>query len=84
MRLVSPILEVAVATSQGMAEVTVIALDAQDDYAKNLSSTNTAIASSEGMFLHLFFNNFFWMKGKNFTSSEKLKRAFKSLKSCNQ
>lgn len=64
MRLLFPILIVAVATDQGVLEVSQMALHNPDEYARHLSEAHTAIAAFGGMFLMLVFLSFLFDEGK--------------------
>ena len=55
MRLVFPIVIVAVASGQGMAEVTAMALQQPEQYAKYLTDAHVGISAFGGMFLLLVF-----------------------------
>lgn len=58
MRLLFPILVVAVATSQGLLDTARMALHAPEQYAAYLASAHTGIASFGGIFLFLVFASF--------------------------
>ena len=58
MRLVFPILIVAIASGQGMNEVTQLAVNHPEIYAAHLQSSHAAIASFGGTFLFLVFLSF--------------------------
>jgi hypothetical protein len=58
MRLVFPLLIVAIATSQGMIEVAQMALSKPDEYSAHLTDAHVGIAAFGGMFLLLVFLNF--------------------------
>lgn len=58
MRLVFPIVIVAVATGLGSFEVMSMALNNPDEYARHLKESHTGIAAFGGMFLLLVFLNF--------------------------
>jgi hypothetical protein len=64
MRLVFPIVVVAVATGQGALEVARMALATPDEYARHLSAAHAGIASFGGMFLLLVFLSFLFDEGK--------------------
>lgn len=64
MRLVFPLLIVAVATGQGMIDVATMALNNPDEYAKYLTGAHVGIAAFGGMFLLLVFLNFMFDEGK--------------------
>jgi len=64
MRLLFPLLIVAVATSQGIGEVANMALNNPDEYAAHLTSAHVGIAAFGGMFLLLVFLNFLFDDGK--------------------
>lgn len=64
MRLVFPILIVAVATGQGMVEVSRMALDQPEEYSRHLTENHTGIAAFGGMFLLLVFLSFLFDAGK--------------------
>lgn len=57
-RLIFPLLLVAVATSQGFIEVANMALTRPDEYSRHLMEGHTAIASFGGTFLFLVFLSF--------------------------
>ncbi|MDR5745056.1 DUF475 domain-containing protein [Caballeronia sp. LZ029] len=58
MRLLFPILVVAVATGQGLLSVAQMALQAPDQYSAYLASAHTGIAAFGGIFLFLVFASF--------------------------
>jgi uncharacterized protein len=58
MRLLFPILVVAVATGQGLVEVARMALQAPEQYAAYLSGAHAGIAAFGGIFLFLVFASF--------------------------
>lgn len=60
MRLVFPIVIVAVAAGLGLGEVIDQALNDQDRYAENLEAANSVIAAFGGMFLLMVFLDFFF------------------------
>lgn len=64
MRLLFPLLIVAVATSQGLVEVAQMALQSPDEYAAHLTSAHVGIAAFGGMFLLLVFLNFLFDEAK--------------------
>ncbi|MBV5308156.1 DUF475 domain-containing protein [Chromatium okenii] len=55
MRLVFPIVIVAIASGQGMIDVTLMALQQPDQYAKYLTDSHVGISAFGGMFLLLVF-----------------------------
>jgi len=55
MRLVFPIVIVAIASGQGMMDVTLMALQQPDQYAKYLTDSHVGISAFGGMFLLLVF-----------------------------
>jgi hypothetical protein len=64
MRLLFPIRIVAVATGQGMFDVSQMALNHPEVYAENLHASHTAIAAFGGTFLFLVFLSFLFDEGK--------------------
>lgn len=64
MRLLFPLLIVAIATSQGLVEVAQMALQSPDEYARHLTSAHVGIAAFGGMFLLLVFLNFLFDEAK--------------------
>ena len=64
MRLLFPLLIVAVATGQGMGAVADMALNKPDDYAAHLSDAYVGISAFGGMFLLLVFLNFLFDERK--------------------
>mgnify|MGYP000855254803 CR=1 FL=1 len=58
MRLLFPILIVAVATDLGMLDVARLALNAPDEYSVHLSAAHTGIAAFGGLFLLMVFLHF--------------------------
>lgn len=64
MRLVFPIVIVAVATDMGVMEVVNLALQNPEEYSKHLTSSHAAIAAFGGMFLLLVFLSFLLDEGK--------------------
>lgn len=64
MRLLFPLLIVAIATSQGMLEVAQMALSNPDEYAAHLTGAHVGIAAFGGMFLLLVFLNFMFDEEK--------------------
>ncbi len=64
MRLLFPIVVVAVATGQGVIEVAQMALNAPEEYARHLTDAHAGIASFGGMFLLLVFLSFLFDEGK--------------------
>jgi hypothetical protein len=79
MRLIFPILVVTVATGQGVADVTIMALNAPDDYARHLTSAHAAIASFGGMFLLLVFLSFLLDEGRELHWLGKIEEWFSKL-----
>lgn len=65
MRLLFPILTVAVATNQGMFDVAQMALNTPEEYSKHLHDSHTAIAAFGGTFLLLVFLSFLFDEGKD-------------------
>ncbi|HWS39761.1 MAG TPA: DUF475 domain-containing protein [Arenimonas sp.] len=64
MRLIFPLLIVAIATSQGMIEVAQMAITNPDEYAGHLTDAHVGIAAFGGMFLLLVFLNFMFDEEK--------------------
>ncbi|MFA5921806.1 MAG: DUF475 domain-containing protein [Methylococcaceae bacterium] len=64
MRLLFPILVVAIATGQGMAEVSQLALNQPEVYSEHLHASHTAIAAFGGTFLFMIFLSFLFDEGK--------------------
>ncbi|MEF8707683.1 MAG: DUF475 domain-containing protein [Candidatus Accumulibacter propinquus] len=64
MRLLFPIVVVAVATGQSMIDVAQMALKTPDEYARHLNDAHAGIASFGGMFLLLVFLSFLFDEGK--------------------
>lgn len=64
MRLLFPLLIVAIATSQGIGDVANMALNSPDEYAAHLAGAHVGIAAFGGMFLLLVFLNFLFDEGK--------------------
>ncbi len=64
MRLLFPLLIVAIATGEGVVEVANMALQSPDEYAAHLTSAHVGIAAFGGMFLLLVFLNFLFDDGK--------------------
>jgi hypothetical protein len=64
MRLLFPILIVAVATGQGMIEVFQMALNQPAIYAEHLHNSHTAIAAFGGTFLFMVFLSFLFDEGR--------------------
>lgn len=64
MRLLFPLVIVAVATGQGIGAVADMALNKPDDYASHLSDAYVGISAFGGMFLLLVFLNFLFDEGK--------------------
>lgn len=64
MRLVFPILVVAIATGSGMWSVFQLALSHPEEYARHLGDAHTGIAAFGGMFLLLVFLSFLFDEGK--------------------
>jgi hypothetical protein len=64
MRLVFPILVVAIATGSGMWSVFQLALSQPEEYARHLGDAHTGIAAFGGMFLLLVFLSFLFDEGK--------------------
>ena len=64
MRLLFPILVVAVATGQGMVDVSQMALNHPEVYSEHLHDSHTAIAAFGGTFLFMIFLNFLFDEGK--------------------
>lgn len=58
MRLVFPVLIVAMATGHGLLDVTMMALNSPKEYAEQLEKSHVSIASFGGMFLMLVFLSF--------------------------
>ncbi|VXB36049.1 conserved membrane hypothetical protein [Burkholderia sp. 8Y] len=65
MRLLFPILVVAVATGQGLVDVTSMALQAPEQYAAYLSGAHAGIAAFGGIFLFLVFASFLFDNEKD-------------------
>lgn len=64
MRLVFPILIVAVATGEGMVDVSLMALNQPERYSEHLHASHTAIAAFGGTFLFMVFLSFLFDEGK--------------------
>jgi uncharacterized protein len=64
MRLVFPILIVAVASGQGLVDVMTMALKQPDLYSQHLMSSHTSIAAFGGIFLYMVFLGFLLDDGK--------------------
>lgn len=64
MRLLFPILIVAIATGQDMVAVSQMAFNQPDVYAEHLHSSHTAIAAFGGTFLFMVFLSFLFDEGK--------------------
>ena len=64
MRLLLPLLIVAVATGQGMLEVWHMALNTPDEYARHLGGAHAQVAAFGGAFLLLVFLNFLFDEEK--------------------
>ncbi|MDD5581309.1 MAG: DUF475 domain-containing protein [Methylobacter sp.] len=64
MRLLFPILVVAIATGQGMAEVSKLAMNQPEVYSEHLHASHTAIAAFGGTFLFMIFLSFLFDEGK--------------------
>ncbi|MCO6427621.1 DUF475 domain-containing protein [Nitrosomonas communis] len=64
MRLVFPIVIVAVAAGQGVIEVSKMAINQPDVYSEHLHSSHTAIAAFGGTFLFMVFLSFLFDEGK--------------------
>ncbi|MDR2033225.1 MAG: DUF475 domain-containing protein [Helicobacteraceae bacterium] len=65
MRLIFPIVIVAVATGLGFGEVTAMALENPDEYSRHLSESHAGIAAFGGTFLLLVFYSFIFDEGKD-------------------
>ncbi|MDR3056444.1 MAG: DUF475 domain-containing protein [Zoogloeaceae bacterium] len=64
MRLLFPVAIVAVATGMGMADVTHMALERPDEYARHLAASHIGISAFGGAFLLLIFLSFLLNKDK--------------------
>ncbi len=64
MRLLFPVVVVAVATGQGLFDVAMLALNTPEEYARHLTNAHAGIASFGGMFLLLVFLSFLFDEGK--------------------
>jgi hypothetical protein len=64
MRLLFPIVVVAVATSRGIVDIAQMALNTPELYAHHLTGAHTGIAAFGGMFLLLVFLSFLFDEGK--------------------
>ncbi|MDR1889622.1 MAG: DUF475 domain-containing protein [Zoogloeaceae bacterium] len=64
MRLLFPVVIVAVATGLGMAEVTRMALEQPEEYARHLAASHVGISAFGGSFLLLIFLSFLLNKDK--------------------
>jgi len=64
MRLLFPILIVAIATGQSMFEVSQLALNQPEVYSNHLHASHTAIAAFGGTFLFMIFLSFLFDEGK--------------------
>ena len=65
MRLLFPIVIVALATGLGAVEVTQLALDNPEEYSRHVLASHVQIASFGGMFLLMVFLHFVMDEGKN-------------------
>ncbi|MDR1976068.1 MAG: DUF475 domain-containing protein [Campylobacteraceae bacterium] len=65
MRLIFPIVIVAVATGLGFSEVTAMALENPDEYSRHLTESHAGIAAFGGTFLLLVFYSFIFDEGKD-------------------
>ena len=65
MRLLFPIVIVALATGLGAVEVTQLALDNPDEYSRHVLASHVQIASFGGMFLLMVFLSFVMDEGKD-------------------
>ncbi len=79
MRLVFPIVIVAVATGLGSFEVMSMALNNPDEYARHLKESHTGIAAFGGMFLLLVFLNFMFDHDKEIHWLEVIERRMSAL-----
>lgn len=79
MRLVFPIVIVAVATGQGMFAVTQMALQHPEEYAMHLHHSHTSIAAFGGTFLLMVFLNFLFDEGKELHWLGKIEALFAKL-----
>ena len=64
MRLLFPLVIVAIATGLGLGDVATMALDRPDEYALHLQASHVGIAAFGGMFLLLVFFSFLFDEGK--------------------
>lgn len=74
MRLLFPILIVAVATSQGMGQVADLALHQPERYGEMLSASRVEVAAFGGMFLLLVFFSFLFDEGRELHWLEPVER----------
>ena len=79
MRLLFPILTVAVATNLGMFDVAQMALNTPEEYSKHLHDSHTAIAAFGGTFLLLVFLSFLLDEGKDLHWLGKVEEALAKL-----
>ena len=64
MRLLFPVLIVAIATGQGMGEVFLMALNQPELYSEHLHASHTAVAAFGDTFLFMIFLSFLFDEGK--------------------
>jgi uncharacterized protein len=79
MRLLFPILVVAVATGQSVWEVGQLALNKPEEYARHLADSHAGIAAFGGMFLLLVFLSFLFDEGKELHWLGKIEAFFAKL-----